>query len=172
MIAAIFNAGRVRRWHKNPDMSWTDDYNDAHQGRVARILLALHPSPSIRLIAAALTHDDGEAGPGDMRGDAKRQWPELRDMVRKLEAETYFKLWKTPPVHESLSTPDREWLKFADSLDAYMWMIHKAPQLAAREDWYIAAVRLLSFAELHGVSNEVKTAMREKTGVPDTTGCG
>ena len=96
MLATIFRAGRVRRWHSDADLSWTDDYNDAHQGRVARLLLALHPNPSAVLLAAALTHDDGELKAGDMGHALKRENPTLRDALQKVGDDTTPGMWSVP----------------------------------------------------------------------------
>lgn len=150
-LQAIFSAGRVRRWHKNPALSWTDDYLDGHQGRVARILLALHPKPSAALLAAALTHDDGEAGPGDMAGDDKRANPVLAGLIGDLEHAKYVELWGGPPIADALPETDQAWLKFADSLDAYMWMMHKAPGESSGNGWPEQRGRLVDFAHLHEI---------------------
>lgn len=143
-LQAIFDAGRVRRWHSNPDMSHTDDYNDAHQGRVARIILALHPNPSKRLIFAALMHDDGESLTGDFSFEFKRQFPALREQIRIAEHERIVELWG---FQADLLPTDKKWLKFADCLDSYMWMVHKARHLAYRVDWAEQREWLIKTAE-------------------------
>lgn len=157
-LQTVFNAGRVRRWHTNPDMSWTDDYNDAHQGRVARIILALHPAPSIFLLAAALTHDDGELRSGDMCVDVKNTNPDVYQQIKEIEDRGSCEIWSRREPHESLlNAQNREWLKFADRLDAYMWMKHRNPKLATRPDWVEAREFLMTFAEenmletVHGI---------------------
>lgn len=155
-LQAIFNAGRVRRWHKNPALSWTDDYLDGHQGRVARILLALHPKPSAALLAAALTHDDGEAGPGDMACDDKRANPVLAGLIGDLEHAKYVELWQSPPVADALPEADQAWLKFADSLDAYMWASHKAPGETGRNGWPEQRLGLIDFADREGILKIVR----------------
>lgn len=159
-VKEIFNAGRVRRWHTNPEMSWTEDYNDAHQGRVARILMALHPEPSLGLICAALTHDDGEFGPGDMSRDAKERWPELREMVSSAEDETVMKLWNiAAPVSDNISPSDYEWLKFADNLDAYMWSQHKNRPITRFSDWRKHREALFKFARSKDIVEELVLAI-------------
>ena len=142
----VFAAGRVRRWHGNILMSEVDDRNDAHQGRVARILAALHPSPSYALVMAGLTHDDGELRTGDLNGDVKRANPELREGVRKIENAAKFEIWgKT----WTLTDEEQEWLKFADLLDSYMIMkLHKS-QLERRLDWKQHKAKIVAFAERH-----------------------
>lgn len=151
-IEMIFNAGRVRRWHSDPDMSWTDDYNDGHQGRVARLLLALHPNPCVLLIAAALTHDDGELVAGDMGAVAKRAYPDARAALQVIEDRTTCEMWGIPETPTNCLSPDNlEWLKFADRLDGYMWMMRKASHLAKQADWKITARQLETFARKHSL---------------------
>lgn len=144
----IFNAGRVRRWHNNPDLSRFEDYNDAHQGRVARIILALHPKPSACLIVAALTHDDGELFAGDMTRGTKDANPELREVVRQVERVGFKQVWGIDDLpSDHLSDDEKEWLKFADRLDSYMWMKHVRPQLAHRPEWVAACDELKKTAK-------------------------
>jgi len=151
-LAAVFASGRVRRWHTNLDLSCTEDYNDAHQGRVARIILALHPDPSAGLICAALTHDDGERGPGDLSTDAKKN-PELRAIVeaeeRKTAVKTWGKIWW-------LESDEQKWLKFADRLDAYMWAKHKAPWVLVQDTWVKHRRELLDSVESLGCTAKIK----------------
>lgn len=158
-IQSIFNAGRVRRWHMNADLSCTDDFNDAHQGRVARLILALHPNPRMLLIAAALSHDDGEFAAGDLAGDVKRANPNLYAALQNIEDEAVCEIWDLPnhetPCHV-LPKEDLEWLKFADSLDAYMWMMHRKPALSARPDWTAQYQRLREFAIKHNIWDAIK----------------
>ena len=92
-LSEIFKAGRVRRWHQNPDLSDTHDYNDGHAGRVARIILALHENPSKRLIIAALQHDDGEFVAGDISGPVKRENQVFVGVLNTIEAKFRADLW-------------------------------------------------------------------------------
>lgn len=134
MLIAIFHAGRVQRWHTNPWLSRSGDSLDGHHGRVARLLLALHPSPSVTLLRAALTHDDGESVTGDLPGPFKAKWQDTAFGL--LEAQAAARLWGGEfPV-----TPlEAQWLLFADRLDAYMWVQHHAPECMARDEWREAA---------------------------------
>ena len=60
----IIRAGRVARWHANPDMAHIRETNAEHQWMVAVILLQLLPKDAAplaeHLIFAALHHDVGE----------------------------------------------------------------------------------------------------------------
>ena len=131
-LNSIFRAGFVRRWHSNPDLCHTVDRIDGHSARVARIILALHPSPSVALIRAALTHDDGESVTGDMSAVCKHGNPQLAEMLAEAEYAARRALWGPP---QYMPQCDRNWLKFADRLDAYMWAAHHAPHIMDRDDW-------------------------------------
>jgi len=131
-LTSIFRAGFVRRWHSNPDLCHTVDRIDGHSARVARIILALHPSPSVALIRAALTHDDGESVTGDMSAVMKQQNPVIASILALAEGVARRALWGHEP---DLSDRDRNWLKFADRLDAYMWAAHHAPHIMDRDGW-------------------------------------
>lgn len=161
-LQRVFNAGRVRRWHSNPDMSWCEDYNDAHQGRVARLILALHPKPRPLLIAAALTHDDGEIAAGDIGFEAKAANPGFRQMAHALEDKATCEMWGLPAGQtpcQSLTTDERAWVKFADQLDSYMWMMHKNPNLQFCDDWCAQWQRLHEFAAQHDIWNQVRQSI-------------
>lgn len=133
---AIFRAGRVRRWHPHADLADTDDRVDGHASRVARLILALHPEPEnhAELIVVALTHDDGEAAVGDVRGPAKDDDPDLADRVRNLEFHHRRKIWVGAwPLWACLDDDDRRWLDFADRLDRQFWARQHAHLLSPAE---------------------------------------
>lgn len=142
-LREMFRAGFVRRWHTNPDMCHTIDPDAYHAGRVARLIIALHPSPSAILLAACLTHDDGEIAAGDMCGEAKRKDPELADRLEVVEAAKRIDIWGMDHV-ACLADDDKAWLKFADRLDAYMWANFHAPHVMGCDGWPEARKRLLS----------------------------
>ena len=142
-LRAIFRAGAVLRWHTNPELSTTQDRVDGHSARVARIILALHPNPSVSLLRAALVHDDGEHAVGDVRAPAKDDSGEMTRLLDKLEATAREQLWGTTiPLWDS----QKLWLHFADRLDAYMWASHHAPHVLDGDGWPKARVRLLKWA--------------------------
>lgn len=123
-LRQIFNAGRVMRWHTNPELAHTNDRIDGHAGRVGRIILALHPSPSVALLRSALIHDDGEIAVGDMKAPLKDKFPDIAAALSDVEADHRIKLWGHDP---SMTIDDALWLRFADRLDAYMWAaVHHA----------------------------------------------
>lgn len=132
-LQAIFNAGRVRRWHCNTALSWTDDYLDGHQGRCARLALALFPRDHV-LIAALLKHDDGERSTGDIPWDVKRRMPApILRWLNEQEAHSSFTLWDFEDVDFGIPDPQR--MSLCDRLDAYMWAAHKAPHVLAQSDF-------------------------------------
>lgn len=159
-LTAVFAAGRVRRWHTNPELSWTDDYLDGHQGRVARIVMALWPDASGRLVRAALTHDDGEAGIGDLAQPAKEflDWanPECLSTLEFIERDNRIVIWGSDP---ELANHESRRLKLADRLDAYMWAKHKAPHILSRDDWREAAEWIRAEADRLGVLDQAQTAL-------------
>lgn len=144
-LMKIFRAGFVRRWHTHPDLAHTVDRIDGHSARVARIILALHPEPSLPLIRAALIHDDGESVVGDMPYPAKSG--RLGTEYRAVEGKAERAIWGDAPM---LSGDDLAWLKFADRLDAYMWAAHHAPHVLSGDGWPEAREWLLGEADRLG----------------------
>lgn len=140
-LAAIFGAGRTRRWHANAWLSDTVDPVEAHAGRVARIIVALHPAPSALLLAAALVHDDGENGQtgiGDMPGPVKERLdPEVREALEIAEGAALVQLWRGTSAFRGmpLCARDERWLAFADRLDRLMWSAWHRPGLLSQGDW-------------------------------------
>ena len=63
-------AGFTRRWHSNPDLCATSDAVAGHSGRVGVLAHLLFPDSSKSLIVAALLHDLGESGVGDVAAPA------------------------------------------------------------------------------------------------------
>ena len=152
-----FRAGFVRRWHTNPELAHTNDRIDGHSGRVARIILMLHPSPSVELLRAALIHDDGESVVGDIPGPYKfclknsDCWIISNDEDRALES-----IWDRGADLRWIDDPsDQNWLSFADRLDAYMWAQHHAPSVLIGDGWPDARAWLEGQAIALGVSDHL-----------------
>jgi 5'-deoxynucleotidase len=102
-----------------------------HHARVAQIIIALHPSPSVALIDAALHHDAGEPAVGDNPWPAKRDNPELRVLLDAAEAKERRRIGVPEPQNDD----DAAWLRMADRLSAYMHVRHVAPHQLIRKDW-------------------------------------
>lgn len=154
-LLAIFRAGFVRRWHTHPDLAHTCDRIDGHSARVARIIFALHPAPSVELIRAALTHDDGESVVGDMPYGGKTG--RLGTEYRHAEGTAMRQLWSSDPM---LSGNDAQWLQFADRLDAYMWAAHHAPRVLGGDGWPEARSWLIGASHALGCAGEVEGMLR------------
>lgn len=134
-LMAIFRAGFVRRWHTSPDLAHTCDRIDGHSARVARIILALHPDPSVDLLRTALIHDDGESVAGDVKAPTKDAFPVIAHALAEMEVQASVALWGSVAYDDDPQPHGREWLKFADRLDAYMWAQHHAPHVMGRDGW-------------------------------------
>ena len=160
-LKAIFRAGFVRRWHTNPDLAHTVDRIDGHSARVARILLAVHPSPSLELIRTALIHDDGESATGDVSATFKRSMPGiLRVELAAQESGHLIDLWGySDPMPDCDTGCDAQWLKFADRLDAYMWAAHHAPHVLNGDGWPEALEWLFDMAETLGCTGALRSAV-------------
>ncbi len=134
------------RWHTNPWLSRTHDRVDGHSARVARIIFALHPKPSMVLIKAALIHDDGEFAVGDVKAPAKDADPVFAGLLADREAVAREGIWGSDAP---LTDDEARWLKFADCLDAWTWARHhRAPM--NRDGWPQAMRWLFTEAQVLG----------------------
>lgn len=131
-VIAIWRDSFVRRWHTSPDMSHTTDFNCSHQGRVALLVLSLFPDAGIDLLRAAITHDQGEAGVGDVAFPVKQKNPKLAKQLDDMEAD-HIAMRGLPPIN--LSAPDERRLKLCDRLDAVLWMLKCSPAIASQKGW-------------------------------------
>jgi len=153
-LQSIFNAGRVRRWHTSPVLSCTDDYLDGHQGRVARLALALFPDDAV-LLRAALTHDDGESATGDVPNPVKNKMPiAFRSWWDQMEDAAARAMWG-PQL-----SPSAHRLRLCDKLDALMWVQHHAPHLLARADWQKDVAEVEGLSHACGVAHMVEPVLR------------
>jgi len=131
-LSKIFRAGRVRRWHTNPDLCDTVDHIDGHAGRVARVMLILWPQTSAAALRAALTHDDGEHAAADLSRLVKREHPALAQAAAEVETAARRDLWGDDP---DLTETERSRLEFVDKLDAIMWVAHHRPHMLRDDGW-------------------------------------
>ena len=148
-LTAIFAAARVTRWHTHPRLSLTHDPLDGHQGRVARIIMALHPAPSAQLLMA-----------GDMPGETKRKLSldtscDLQDM------EDYARdaLWGN--VHTHVSGENADWLRLADRIDAFMWCGFHAAEELDKPEWQRARQWIFDASAKLGCNAPVGEMLRE-----------
>ena len=131
-VVRAWRASFTRRWHNNPDLCDTVDPISGHQQRVALLLMLIYPDCSKALLAAAVTHDQGEAGACDCSYDVKNARPELRDMLADLEA---IEMQAQRIPQWQLTDREARILKLCDWLDAWLWMRMHRPELETRPDW-------------------------------------
>ena len=148
-IQRVFYAGLTTRWHTNPHLAQTCDRLDGHQGRVARLILALWPDASRDLIIVALTHDDGESVTGDIPATYSKS---LRHKLA--EARARGEIWGSGMLR--LSYTDGQRLRLADKLDAYMWAEHHAPAVVLdNPEWSEAWQEIVKLAVELGVEDRL-----------------
>ena len=141
-LSQILRGGYCTRWHANPDLAHIRETLAEHHGRVAQIILALHPSPSITLIDAALHHDAGEPIVGDLPYPFKLANPEFAAAHADIEDRERERLG----CHHYLTDKEQAWLRFADRLAGWMHVSMVAPHLLARPEWREEEARLAKTA--------------------------
>lgn len=78
--------GKVMRYHAQPDVPCQS--NAEHMWGVAVLMLKFYGAEvSMEMLAAALTHDCGEADVGDIPSPTKHKVPQIRELVKQLEHE-------------------------------------------------------------------------------------
>jgi hypothetical protein len=154
-IMAAWRAGFTRRWHTNPDMAQFDDTVCGHSGRVAVLAVMLFPS-RIAVMRAAVLHDLG-----DMNGDTKRRNPDLAAMLDRLE-DAAVQDMGLPFIN--LTVSEARCLHLCDWLDAWLFMMLRAPHLAGRDDWLPYGAKIRALADDLGVGNAVARLMGSRRG--------
>lgn len=149
-LPAILASGYVTRWHHDPQMALAPvEHVAAHHCRVAQIILALHPSPSLAMIDAALHHDCGEMGVGDVSGVAKIWNAKLAHEIEMTERVTR----RFMRVDLVVSEEDRDWLRYADMRAAYEHVHHVRQDLLATRDWQEHAREMEALGDELGVAS-------------------
>lgn len=123
----ILRSGRVKRWHSNPDLAWTNQTNAEHQWACAMLAYLLWEY-DWKLLESALIHDVGEVNIGDMSSPAKNKYHDLKEMLDKIEGENFKHLGLTKP--RSCSR-----LRLIDMTEAYIWAKQHAPQIMDKLGW-------------------------------------
>lgn len=159
-ILDIYKSGEVRRWHSNPAMAHVCDTVAAHSSRVAKIILRFHPNPSMALIVAALTHDDGESLTGDVPSPAKRASPELARLLDRIEGDEIARLWGSD-TRKHITPESLRWLSFADKLDAFITAEIHAPREVKKAEWLIAKHDLSGMADDLGIAPLLAELLRD-----------
>lgn len=138
--------GDVRRWHANPDHRLRDsgDTIHAHQWRVAALILHMNPTPSPDLIRAALLHDVAETITGDV------PWGQPKVPGTEAGARNHLGV-----ATVDLTAADRDWLHFADRLDALLWARERGaadtPEWHEQRKWLRGEFVRLGVMEMEGM---------------------
>lgn len=155
----IIRAGRVARWHANPDMAHIRETNAEHQWMVAVILLQLLPKDAAplaeHLTFAALHHDVGE-----VIGDLPAPFKDRRPEVAALHAEEEAKLREEMGAGFWLTAEERDWLSLADRLAAWVHVAHHRPELLVGDGWPEAGDWICAAASKLGCAGAVYGLMR------------
>lgn len=156
-----WRASFTRRWHSNPDLCDTLDYDAGHQGRVALLVLSLFPDASRALLCHAITHDQGEVAVGDISRPAKRNFPVLAEISAEAEAAEILEQGFRFP---NLTEREGRILKLCDLLDAWLWMQRHARHLAKNAPWQAQLNHMLAEAVSLGSGPEVRALVSAEEG--------
>jgi hypothetical protein len=138
-LYALWATGFTRRWHMNPAMSCFGDYNCAHRGRGAQLVITLFPDHSIALLRAAVTHDAAESSVGDLSRPFKECGSDVVAAHAALEAQVL----RAMGLDEHLTLDDADCLQLVDYLDAFLFVQLRNPLEATRTGWPAAREWLL-----------------------------
>ena len=141
-LIKAWEATFTRRWHRDAFLAETHDPISAHSGRVALLALMLFPTRHA-LHRAAILHDMGEAAVGDVSWQVKRDHPDLREALERIEREAVRALG-LPDV--DLDAHERDMLELCDRLDAYLWARHHKPEQMADDHWITSRDELRAMA--------------------------
>lgn len=107
-------SGMVMRYHAQPDIPCQS--NAEHMWGVAVLMLKFYGVEiSIEALAAALTHDCGEADVGDIPSPTKCKIPEIRELIKRLEHESLNELGFN--FEADLHQSEKHALKICDVLE-------------------------------------------------------
>jgi 5'-deoxynucleotidase len=152
----IIRSGYVTRYHSNPDIP--AETNGQHQCAVGQIICAFNPNPSQALLYAALHHDAGELIVGDMPGPFKWRFPDLA--AQHAEAEAHAR--DTMGIRRfDLNEADNLWLKWADSLAAYLHAWQTARAYLDSNGWPEHRASIISRSWALGIGAEAMALMDE-----------
>jgi 5'-deoxynucleotidase YfbR-like HD superfamily hydrolase len=130
----VIRAGRVTRWHSNPDLAHIRETDAEHQWMVSVILLAIYPHRSpldlLPLLIAGIVHDTGELI-GDLPLDFKLRCPDVAAAHSDEEAKVRQELG----TDYFLRPGEAAWLKLADRLSALVHVAHHRPDLLGQAKW-------------------------------------
>lgn len=114
------SAGYVERYHTLRHIGKQTDAE--HSAQAAVLLMMLHPTASVDLLKAVLTHDLGEWFVGDVPSPALRTTTEYGDAYRDAEKTAVrINLPTVYRVMNSLNNDERIWLRSVDLLELCLW---------------------------------------------------
>lgn len=137
-LHAILRSGYVTRYHAHADLAHIRETLAEHHARVAQILFAIHPCPTLALIEAALHHDAGEASCGDLPAPFKNAHPAIAKAHARAERDARIKMG----CEVDLLPVEAEWLKLADMMAAYMHVGHVRPEMLDEDEWLAAEMAI------------------------------
>ncbi len=120
-INFIRQGGLVKRYHTKNTLK--DNTIAHHSFGVAWFVWMLAEEPTVDLIMAALAHDLAEQVTGDISSPTKRKFPELAEMVQRMEHEVLGEHDMDFEIH--LSPDELRILKIADCMDGMIYCINE-----------------------------------------------
>ena len=142
--------GDVNRWHSNPSRNLRNsgDTIHAHSARCCLLLTWLNPSASAAMIIDCLRHDAPETITGDTPYGMKRASATLKSALDGVEDHACAVLGIRKPICDP-------WIKLADNLDAYLWMLDVEPSLKDQLDWQNMRTEIVKASAELGCSDDV-----------------
>ncbi|MGI4214935.1 HD domain-containing protein, partial [Klebsiella pneumoniae] len=117
-IQAALRSGGVQRYHAQPDIP--PQSTAEHMWGVAMLVMMFYPTASVTLLKAALSHDCGEVGLGDMPSPTKQAAPGVRQILKDMELDNMSSLG-LEPWEEHLSETEKAALKICDVLEGLQY---------------------------------------------------
>ena len=151
-LKEIYTAGRVTRYHAEPILNLFCQTDADHTWGCLALLYLLNPAPSDALVRNVLWHDVGERWTGDSPGPAKHRYPELRDLLHKIETHA---LNEQGIVLPDLTEEEGKWLKLVDSLESHLWMTMHDPKAAQNEGFQNQWNAIVKLSEQLGVTEQI-----------------
>lgn len=148
----IFESGRTRRYHANPQLCHFNQTTADHSWGVVAVLLHIHPNPTVNLLAHAIFHDSGERWAGDLPYPFKQQAPQITKAHEQIEHQLAED--NGIPVYP-LTPEEYRWLNLADRLESYLWTKLHRPEIMG-EAWADMLKTFHSEADTLGVLHKLE----------------
>jgi len=113
----ILSGGKVKRYHTRDTIH--SQNNAEHSFGVASIVAIISEDCSKDLLLHALWHDVHECKTGDIPAPAKWRWPQLKNVLTKIEKELESQISFMPKI----SDKENSILKMADCLETIVFCI-------------------------------------------------